>query len=248
MLTDKKGTVLVVAVTAMMIMIIIGLVCLQIYTNQSLLDTYDQVRQRTFYSAEAGIEMMRGYIDKKVEENLVPVGGVAVNVGDAMYGCRGFLAYVTRIHGVSLINFDNTTVWEPFKEGTTSPYPNAYLKEVFDGTMHPKVDIEVTLHRLNASNYVDVHDDRHVYFKYGGAPIDDKIFFAYPSEAFDINAEYRGYEIRSVATAVHNTTMGSNTIKTTLRYYFYTKRIPQDLGEGVTRFENRIFWVGWRQD
>ena len=34
----------------------------------------------------------------------------------------------------------------------------------------------------------------------------------------------------------------------TVFWYFYTKRIPHDLGEGVTRFENRIFWVGWRQD
>lgn len=241
MLMDKKGTVLVVAVTAMMVMIIIGLVCLQIYTNQSLLDTYDQIKQRTFYSAEAGVEMMRGYIDKKIDETSVTTGNER---GDSMYGNRGFLAFVTKVHG----SIGETTNWEPFKEGTTSPYARAFLKDVFDGTMHPSIQVEVHLHRLNALDFVEVHNNRGITFRDGGTNIDALIFASILTEILDFGRTYRGYEIVSTATAFHKTTMGTNYIKTTLRYYFYTKREQVDVEPGVVLYKNNIKWVGWRRD
>ena len=244
MLTNKKGTVLVVAVTAMMIMIIIGAVCLQIYMNQSLIDTYDQIRMRTFYSAEGAIELMRGYIDKQVEANLVTSGDTR---GDCMYNNRGFLAYVTRFTGYG---YNKTTEWEPFKENTSSPYAIPLLKDNFDGIIYPGIKARVYLRRITYGDLNDIYVDRMIRFKDAtGAGIDGQIFNpVIVSEAMDNGTEYRGYEIVAIASTTYKTSISVTKVETTLRYYFYTRRISHDLGAGVTSFENRINWVGWRKD
>ncbi len=247
MFKNNKGTVLVVAVTAMMIMIIIGAVCLQIYTNQSLLDTYDQIRMRTFYSAEAGVEMMRGYINQKLADTWVSSG--STQLGDKANSGRGFLYDVTKTQG--LLQGFMPKEWEPFKDGSTVAYAKPLLKEPFDGTMHPKVTVDVKLRRLTILDQNNILNNEKIVF------INDitlvplaagDIFHTLTTDALDYHT-YRGYEIVSTATAEHKTTMGVNTISTTLRYYFYTReKVDTDPVTGNQTFNHFIFWVGWRKD
>jgi Tfp pilus assembly protein PilX len=64
----KKGSILPVTVVAMLIMTIIGLICIQMFMLQNMMNTVDQARTRTFYAAEGAIEMLRGYINLNYPE------------------------------------------------------------------------------------------------------------------------------------------------------------------------------------
>lgn len=235
---NKKGAVLVVAITAMVIMIVIGAVCLQIYTNQSLMDSYDQIKMRTFYSAEGALEMMRGYIVRMTENNLTNTGSER---GDSMYGGRGFLASVTKYNNKT----GKPTVWEPFKDAAGS---TKLLKGSFDGTMYPGIAAEVSVRRLTSADKTTLINNK-IRFKPAPAA-ENQIYAVMSSETQDIN-NFRGYEIYATAYTTHKTTMGSNVIRTTLRYYFFTERKSVTYGSGSTEykvFTNDIKWVGWRRD
>ena len=258
MLTSKKGTVLVVAVTAMMIMMIIGFICFQIYTNQSILDTYDQVTKRTFYSAEGAIEMMKGYIEHKTDYYKDPIkGDVMANPADltAINTNRGFLVSVT-----PFISANNMKDWEPFKDGSTHSFAIALLKENFDGTMHPGVKARVYLHRLRKTDEDRIVNQNKINFIGYSVPndpssakvnINSKIFRNINNVAADDLATevYKGYEIVAISSATHKTALSNNTISTTLRYYFYTVRTSSPVaGTSDFNFSNKIQWVGWRRD
>ena len=229
---NKKGTVLVVAVTAMMIVLIIGAICLQIYVNQNLLDTFDQVKTRTFYSAEGGVEMMRAYIQKQTEAHLTANG-------DTLSSNRGFLVEVT-----PFVSANNMKDWNPFQSGSTVSYASPLLAASFDGTMYPGVNVEVVLHRLTPSDKNDVKVKKKINFKEG----EDQIYANTNTAAADYGRTYRGYVIIATATATHKTALGINTISTTLRYYFYTKRENTPPPGGGDYYTNKIKWVGWRID
>ncbi|MCR4662592.1 MAG: hypothetical protein K5622_01730 [Endomicrobiaceae bacterium] len=242
MLTNKKGTVLVVAITAMMIMIVIGAICLQIYTNQTILDGYDQVKKRTFYSAEAAVEMMKGYIVKKTEESLtIPGGDILTNYN------KGFLATVAPVTGANTVKD-----WKPFSDNTAN-YKNLLLNPAanFDGTMHPAIKADVYLHRLTKADETRVKTNSGVnFFKDNGNPnspqdINSSIFAN--ATAAD-TSEYRGYEIVATASTLYKTSLSvDSTISTTLRYYFYTQRKNTGSAENPN-YINEINWVGWRRD
>lgn len=228
---NKKGTVLVVAITAMMIILIIGAICLQIYVNQNLLDTFDQVKARTFYSAEGAVEMMRAYIQKQTNDNLT-------TNGDTLSDNRGFLVDVTPFKEANVM-----TDWEPFKAETTSNFPKPILVDSFDGTMHPSVNVAVLLHRLTSGDKTRVKTEGKINFKDGEADI----YANTPLATSDYGRVFRGYEIVATASAVHKTALGINTISTTLRYYFYTRRVNTGSAESPY-YKNEIKWVGWRID
>ena len=258
MLINKKGTVLVVAVTAMMIMLVIGLICLQIYTNQNILDTYDQVRMRTFYTAEGAIEMMKGYIENRTAFYLDPIkGDVMGNPADltTINTNRGFLASVT-----PFVSPNNMKDWEPFKDGSTHSFATPLLKENFDGTMYPGVSVRVYLHRLVNTDEDRIVNQKKINFIGYTTPnnpstpktnINSSIFRNINSiSSDDANSEvYRGYEIVAISSATHKTALSNNTITTTLRYYFYTVRTSVAVpGTSDFCFSNKIQWVGWRRD
>ena len=228
---NKKGTVLVVAVTAMMIVLIIGAICLQIYVDQNLLDTFDQVKTRTFYSAEGAVEMMKGYIEKQIQEHLT-------TNGDTLSENRGFLVDVTPFVSANVMKD-----WDPFKADTTAKYPKPLLVDSFDGTIYPSINVDVYLHRLTSTDKTDVKNTRKINFKDG----ESDIYANTNSATADYGRTFRGYEIVATATAVHKTALGINTISTTLRYYFYTRRVNTGSASNPY-YKNEIKWVGWRID
>lgn len=239
MLKNNKGTVLVIAVTAMIIMIVIGMVCLKIYETQSLLDVYEQARIRTFYAAEGAIEMMRGYIDVKTAEHLGTNGDVVD--GD------GYLSSVTpfKVSAGSIIgllnpnNYD-TVNWEPFGSNTTTLDPKKFLEKEFDASMYPSISVTVYLRKLTAvKDLTRVQTDLKV-------PFSIEHFCVVVGTVLQITDD-TGYEIVATAKANYKTALANGDISTTLRYYFSTKR--QNLGtpENPNMKYTKTF-VAWRKD
>ncbi len=127
---NKKGTILPVTIVSMTIMMTIGIICLQMFSAQNILNTYDQAKLRTFYSAEGAVEMMRGYIDYAVAHNS------NATYGDNHESGKGFLNWKTK-----------TGKWEPLKSGAEHPV----LANYFDSTMHPKIKASAYCERLTAA-------------------------------------------------------------------------------------------------
>lgn len=236
MIKNNKGTILVVAVTAMLVMIIIGFVCLQMYMNQSLLDTYDVTKKRLFYSAEGIIEILRGYINKSVpDDDITPSGSRG-----------GFLYNKTN---------NASKTWNIRTDSAAGDTKLAGLKQLldantFDGTMHPPVRItELYVKRiinnsdtdiaglistgclynpLGSNNLQHFRDGRHD----KGAAVTDG------------TADFRSYEIVAKAVSSHRTALSSNSeISVTLHYYFFTT-FSGPPSASVTRHKPRF--VGWR--
>lgn len=64
----EKGSILPVTIVAMLIMTIVGLICVQMFMLQNIMNTVDQARTRTFYAAEGATEMLRGYVNLNYPE------------------------------------------------------------------------------------------------------------------------------------------------------------------------------------
>jgi hypothetical protein len=237
MLSNKKGTVLVIAVAAMMIMGIIGFICLQVYTNQSILDSYDQIRKRTFYSAEGAVEMMKGYIDKKLNENEPLINNA---VGDT------YLYDKTKNKNWAPFtnSFDDYAI---FKTVYGKKFHNEdgklFLKsdQFFDRTIHPGIKVIVFVHRVKYNPFLFLLDDYTLY---------REVEKSWPWWPADPMSNYTGtnkhkglYVIVASAFADHKSTMGVNTVRTTLRLYFCTHLNGGDMSKRlVTK------WVAWRVD
>lgn len=238
MLNNSKGTVLVVAVVSMMIMMIIALVCLQIYTNQGIIDTYDQIKMRTFYSAEGAVEIMRAHIDKQMELNRSEYGDHIIT------NSRTFLATVTpcTTKEGAIVSTD----WEPFSKQAYYDrhviYSDPVLENDFDGTMYPGVKAVVYLHRLVSSDFNRVNTLLAV-------PISIDYFTSNLDHEQNIGTfpKKKAYEIVATATANFKTTLGiNNVVSTTVRYYFKTETT---LTPGTTPlYSTTKKCVGWRID
>ncbi len=229
MLSNKKGTVLVIAVAAMMIMGIIGFICLQVYTNQNMLDTYDQIRKRTFYSAEGAVEMMRGYLQKKIDATTVnPMDG-DVYLYDKTNG-KNWAPFTDTFEDYEIFKTVYGDVFHK-EDGTL------FLKktEFFDRTIHPGIKVIVFVHRVRwLTDYNLYHDDLGGYWPAEAGPMGNYVSL--------VPSKYNGlYVIVASAFAEHKSTMGVNTVRTTLRFYFYTKY--KSMSE-----KNEIKWVAWRID
>lgn len=124
-LKNNKGTILLVSVTAMVIMMIIGFVCLQMYINQNIFDTLDATNKRTYYAAEGAIEIMRGYIDKHIPDNDNALGG------------KGYIASVAQKNNSGIIDATNKG-W----------CPSEIMTFLSDNDVHPHITVEVYLRRL----------------------------------------------------------------------------------------------------
>lgn len=242
MLRNKKGTVLVVAIVAIMIMIIIGMICLQMYANQNIIDTYDQARIRTFYTAEGAIEMMRGYINKKLAETRDPVKGDISN----------FLVKVTPF----VTGTKKTTDWYPFIRKNPANYQvpvlvdsdNGNIDIPFDGTMYPPIYVSVTLHRLYKKSSSD-SDKNRISSLLLSDITPDKFYAskADPANAYDDPDYSPAYEIVAIASTTHRTSLSSAVISTTLRYYFWTKYTNTGTVDNPCIVYEKKF-VGWRKD
>lgn len=224
MINNKKGTILVVAVTAMIIMILIGLVCMQLYYNQSIIDSYDATKKRTFYSAEAGVEMMKGYILRKIEENKAAHSSGAVT-GDVSAGSeghkKGFL--VDKMPNVG-------STWSPFAAGKEFPA----LKENFDATMHPAIVTSVYVKRLGSTDVTSLGK-----FYYKGVET------SFGTVGNAANSDRKAYVIISEAKAAgYKTALNTGAIVTTIKYYFYTNHA----GTGAGPFSHDPITIGWRID
>lgn len=234
MLRNTKGTVLVVAVVAMMIMLIIGLICLKIYTIQAILDTYDQSKMRVLYSAEGAIDMMRGYIDAKIAQNL--------NVdGDTMDGGKGFLQSVTPVKtGTSGSNIQ-TVNWDPFRDGTSVSYSVPLLKDAFDGTMHPRIFVGVYIHRITKNN-TSSEDSKAIQDKYNIVFTEDQ-YCKLPGPCVD-----SAYKIVAVASTTHKTMLSSQVIVSTVTYFFTTHKVATTLPSGDVYITFDKKFEAWRID
>jgi hypothetical protein len=225
MIKNNKGTILVVAVTAMVVMIIIGFVCLQMYMNQSILDTYDVTKKRLFYSAEGAIEIFRGYIN-------VHRGAIA---NDVAYGYLYNNSKVNNSGDGS--NITSANAWTPLPSGALSP---------FDGTMHPPITVTVGLRRLT-----ELSATKNPELKY---LLDGNAFgtagntFRTAITAGGLPTSDRAYEIIARATATHNTALigrnsNRNVMSVTLHYYFYTHHQGTD---AAANNQHVPTFVGWR--
>lgn len=132
-MVNDKGTILPVTIVAMTIMMIIGVICLQMFSAQNILDTYDQAKIRTFYSAEGAIEMMRGYIDLAVNVNLDPV------YGDNHSSGRGYVNLKTSAGN-----------WTPLNNAAEHPVLST---DYFDGTMYPGIKVSAYCSRLTNADF-----------------------------------------------------------------------------------------------
>lgn len=145
MILDNKGAILPVTIVAMLIMLIIGLVCLQIFSSQNILDTYDQIKQRTFYSAEGSVEMVRGFIDYSVNAHLV--GGSDNHEGGAGY----------------LFSRTKNTNWYPLE--TVGDCTAFATTKVFDGTMYPNINCRAYCARISTKDELkDLRNNKKVIF------------------------------------------------------------------------------------
>lgn len=234
MLKNTKGTVLVVAVVAMMIMLIIGLICLKIYTIQAILDTYDQSKMRALYSAEGAIEMMRGYIDAKIVQNL--------NIdGDTMNGGRGFLQSVTPVQAGTSGSNILTVNWDPFRHGSTVSYRVPLHKDAFDGTIHPSVFVGVYLRRITKNN-TSSEDSKAMQDKYNIVFTDDQYCKA-AGPCVD-----SAYKIVAVASTTHKTMLSSQVVVSTVTYFFTTHKVATTLPTGVVYVTFDKKFEAWRID
>jgi len=103
-------------------MIIIGMVCLQMFTAQNILNTFDETKKRTLYAAEGMTEAFRGYVESETAANLKADG-------DSWNSTDGFL-YMN-------VSAAPGGKWSPFTMGTnydTYMYPDikasAYIEEI----------------------------------------------------------------------------------------------------------------------
>lgn len=234
MVKNNKGTVLVIAVVAMSIMIIIGFICLRIYSNQSILDTRDVVKQRLYYSAIGSVEAMKGFLSKKVAENiqsrsgkqdvhgnLVPQGDITANGEN-----EGFLAYATR-----------NGAYEPFKWTNADPGlfgSYAGKHDVFDASMHPPIITSVKLIRLNSKPDGD-------FYAKGGT----RLASPFNGIAAGQTAPRKAYVIEAKTSTEFKTALNSiNKMEVVARFYFVTQKI----GDGTAGSPHRhaIHCVGWR--
>jgi len=245
MIKNNKGTILVVAVTAMIVMIIIGFVCLQMYMNQSILDTYDVTKKRLFYSAEGIVEILRGYINITVPDSL---NDVTTPPPAAMGSWGGFLYAKT---------LNSTAIWNIRTDSAAGDSKLAGLKQlldpnIFDGTMHPGIKItELYVKRIKDTSDTDIANlittgclynppdgsNRLPHFRDG----------RHNRNATDPAAIYRSYEIVVKAEATHNTALiggsaSNNIMSLKLHYYFFTEFDGSD--PAIIRHRPRF--VGWR--
>lgn len=132
-IVNDKGTILPVTIVAMTIMMIIGIICLKIFSSQNILDTYDQAKIRTTYSAEGVVEVMRGYIQYAVNVNKDPM------YGDNHHSGRGYINWKTSAGN-----------WTPLNNATEYPVLAA---DFFDGTMYPGIKVSAYCSRLSAADF-----------------------------------------------------------------------------------------------
>lgn len=218
MLKNNKGTILVVAVVATSIMIIIGFVCLKIYSNQSMLDTKDVLNQRLYYSAIGSVEAMKGFISEKVAENIQSRNGKPKLQGD-------FISENVNDGGF-LFNKTHSGPYKPF-EGDLFGDSN-----IFDASMHPAITTHVSVTLLNRAV------GGTFYFKKGANS-------SFPSIGTAATSKYKGYVIEAKASASLKTALNSVTnMEVTARYYFYTTRSGDGTVANIRR--NTITPVGWR--
>jgi len=134
--SNNRGSILAVTVVAMIIMMTIGLICLQMFYAQNVISTYDQIKLRTFYSAEGAIELARATIDSVVEAH--KVGAIDIN---------NYLFMMT------------TSDWYMLE--TVNGCPLFSSNKCFDGTMYPDVNCRVYCKCLGsldiACNYRNVN-------------------------------------------------------------------------------------------
>ena len=253
MIKNNKGTILVVAVTAMVIMIIIGYVCLQMYMNQGILDTYDVTKKRLFYSAEGSIEMFKAYLikntnlEKQTYENIGLPGGA-----------KGFIFNNAKVNNSGKSDNDSFSAansWNPLVSGTLVP---------FDGTMHPRINVQIGLRRLTALgvganqnpelnsflNSISAAPASHFY----STPAPNlKERFVGPNRFRQAIGNFTGagdrkaYEIVAKATTNHRTALSNNTaISCVIHYYFYTTPEYKTIGGVDKIIAHNITFVGWR--
>ena len=240
MVKNNKGTILVIAVVAMSIMIIIGFICLRIYSNQSILDTRDVVKQRLYYSAIGSVEAMKGFLSEKIAENVQSrkgkqnSAGILIEQGDVTSGGsnEGFLANVTN---------NSTRTYEPFKwvsDSNTGLFgtDKAGVHNVFDGSMHPSIVTSVKLIRLTTSQL----PTGTLYF----SPTLSNNFNGVENAA---TAQRKAYVIEAKTTATFKTSLNSiENMEFYARYYFCT--IKEGSGTETDPYKHTIHCIGWRID
>lgn len=253
MIKNNKGTILVVAVTAMVIMIIIGYVCLQMYMNQGILDTYDVTKKRLFYSAEGSIEMFKGYLIRHTDNEREEYKDIGLPGG-----AKGFIFNNAKVNNSEKSDNDSFSAansWNPLASGTLRP---------FDGTMHPRIDVQIGLRRLTALgtganqnpdlnsfiNSIIATSASHFYST--PAPNLKERFvgtnrFRSAIGNFTGAGEKKAYEIIAKATTNHRTALSNNTaISCVIHYYFYTTP-EHKMIDGIDKIiAHNITFVGWR--
>ena len=230
MIKNNKGTILVVAITAMIIMIIIGYVCLQMYMNQSIIDTYDATKKRLFYSAEGAIEIFRGYIN-------INRSHIANDTAAGGYGYLYSHAIVNNSGNGSGITSSNA--WTPLPSGVLNP---------FDATMHPSIIVTVGLRRLTVLGAAVGQNPELRKLLNAGAFGAKGNTFRSAITTGGVASDDRAYEIIARATATHNTALigrssSNNTMTLTLHYYFYTHHQGSD---AAGNNQHVPIFVGWR--
>lgn len=227
MALSNRGTILPVTIVSMTVMMIIGIICLQMFSAQNILDTYDQVKLRTFYSAESTIEMMRGYIDYitniKMQSN-----------GDSWNNSRGFLNYKT-ISGA----------WAPLCITEADSYP-VLESGFFDGTMYPGVKVSVSCSRLHSTEISNLHSNGIVNFN---VSIPGESFYVADFVADDNSNDGNlcAYKIVAIASSTHKTSLSTQLIVSTVTYFFITKKFGTG-NPGEDNIEHRKYFVCWRKD
>ena len=230
---NNKGTVLVIAVVAMSIMIIIGFICLRIYSNQSILDTRDVVKQRLYYSAIGSVEAMKGYLSKKVAENIQSRKGQQNSDGSPILQGditndkidEGFLASVTNGSYYALTGLFGSYGGET---------------NVFDASMHPPIVIEyVRLKRFKNASSIPTGDF------YAGHEV--KLTNPFNGIGYNSTSHKKGYVIEAKAKTKFNTALHStNNMYVVAKFYFYTEHDATADGTDARPYRQVIHCVGWR--
>ena len=234
-LNSNKGSILPVTVVAMLIMVALGLVCLQMFQAENIIQVQQQTKVRTFYAAEGAIEMFRGFIAYQSDNtaNLRGDGLITDATGTYFSGYRddkttgGYLYSKTT---------DHTNGWRPFGKvpcdvgqggadqdamgnyyyyfkGKIDPdtgKPDGY----FDNTMYPGTKItELRCIRLNSTDQVNV----------------EKLGISVAGDYYNHIGDKSFYVVKAKAEAIYKTALfQSTTISTTLYFYFISE--PDSVG------------------
>jgi hypothetical protein len=238
LIKNNKGTILVVAVVCMSIMIIIGFVCLKIYSSQSILDTRDVVKQRLYYNAIGGIEVMKGYLAAKVAEDIrshenreyADYWGDTGNTGNSdNNGHRGIVSKLVNNSG-----------------NNYQPLSATLLR---DNTMYPHINVTVKVTCINSAPTGRFYVDsalRNYPSTIGGVSAFGGLTSDVTCRSYCIESEAK---INGSFTSALST---GGTIKSVImQFYFYTQKTETSVtgvhGEAHTFVRHHIHSVGLRR-